>query len=547
MQSMNKKRFSIIIPAYNAEKEIERALESVKKQTFKNYEIIVVDDCSTDSTNDILRKRDDIILISNKVNSRAGASRNNGLDKATGEYIIFLDSDDYLAADNTLESIDEIIANDVPDVVYLGFQIIGRLEETWIPTVENSTLSERARNWKYENVWDVCWNREFIKNQNLRFVENKYFEDFVFYYKGIMNAKSYKVASFITHIYTMFKDTSMTALINEVKLQDLYYNVNDFLEALKSVEEDKKADIVYAIYRVVEYSTRLLKEYEKDLKEKYSKKSNFTEEQITKKSYLLKRYSNLIQKYKNVNCEDSKKVKSNKIWICWWQGLKNAPTIVKKCVENVKRYAKNKEIIIVDKDNYKEYVDIPDYIIDKLESKKISITHFSDVLRINILNTHGGLWMDATCYVTSEGFIPENTDFYTIKLPYNENEPCISEGKWCVFFLYGLKGNILFKFMKEFYDEYWKLEEKVIDYYVMDYMIQIAYENIPAIKKMIDNVPESNPRIHDLKNKLNEEYNETEYMKLTKENSIHKLAHEKKYITNLEDGNMTFYGYILNS
>lgn len=269
MQFMEKKRFSIIIPAYNAENEIERALESVKKQTYRNYEIIVVDDCSTDGTSEILKKRNDIILISNKVNSRAGASRNKGLDKATGEYIVFLDSDDYLASDDILEKIDKIIGKDIPDVVYLGFQIVGRLEETWIPTEENSTLSERARNWKYENVWDVCWNRNFIKQQNLRFVENKYFEDFVFYYKGIMNAKSYKVASFITHIYTMFKDTSMTALINEVKLQDLYYNVNDFLEALKDVDEDKKADIVYAIYRVVEYSTRLLKDYERNLREKY--------------------------------------------------------------------------------------------------------------------------------------------------------------------------------------------------------------------------------------------------------------------------------------
>ena len=551
MVDIEKKKFSIIIPAYNARNEIEKALTSIKNQTFRNYEIIVVDDCSTDGTNELLSKRNDITLITNTVNSKAGASRNNGLNKATGEYIIFLDSDDYFASDDTLEKINQIIGNDNPDIVYLGFQIVGRIEETWIPTEENSTLSERARNWKYENVWDVCWNREFLNTQNLRFVENKFFEDFVFYYKGIINAKTYKVASFITHIYTMFKDTSITSCVDETKLQDLYYNVNEFLEELKKVDNDKKADIVYAIYRVVEYSTRLLKDYEKSLREKSisnrDNNQNLTEEQIKIKKYLTEKYTNLIEKYKYIKDEEHNTNSPEKIWICWWQGLENAPYIVKKCVENVRKYAGNREIIIINENNYKEYVDIPEYIIQKLENNQMSITHFSDVLRINILNKFGGVWLDSTCFITSKDFLPENTNFYTVKLPYNENEPCISKGKWCVFFMKGSKENILFKFMKEFYDEYWKQEDKVIDYFLMDYMIEIAYENIPSIKKMIDEVPENNSQIHDLKNKLNEKFDKIEYAKLLKTNSIHKLAHERRYISNLENGEMTFYGYIANS
>ena len=258
-------KFSIIIPTYNSKDEIKRALQSIKEQTYTNYEIIVIDDCSTDGTYEMLQKNKDIKLIKNKINSKAGASRNRGIEQAAGEYIIFLDADDYLANENTLRDINNVIGQDEPDIVYLGFKIIGKLQEEWIPTIENSTLAQRAKNWKYENVWDVCWNRTFIENQKLRFVENKFFEDFVFYYKGIINAKSYKVASFVTHIYTMFKDDSITSLINETKLQDLYFNVNEFLEELKKIDDDKKADIVYAIYRVVEYSTRLLKDYEKKL------------------------------------------------------------------------------------------------------------------------------------------------------------------------------------------------------------------------------------------------------------------------------------------
>ena len=82
-----------------------------------------------------------------------------------------------------------------------------------------------------------------------------------------MRAKSYKVASFVTHIYTMYKSDSITSNVSEVKLQDLYINVIEFLEELKPTSDnEKKADIIYAIYRVVEYSTRLLKQFEDALR-----------------------------------------------------------------------------------------------------------------------------------------------------------------------------------------------------------------------------------------------------------------------------------------
>lgn len=263
-------RFSIIIPAHNAEKEIERALKSINSQTYKDYEIIVIDDCSSDNTYNILKEYKNITVIKNKQNLKAGGSRNKGIEQATGEYIIFLDADDYFAENTTLEKINDVIGNEVPDIVYLGFKIVGKLKEEWIPTEENSTVSKRAREWKYENVWDVCWNRNFINNNKLRFTENKFFEDFVFYYTGIIKANSYKIASFITHIYTMFKDDSMTSEVTTEKLQDLYYNVNEFLNLLNEVEPAIKPDIIHAIYRVVEYSTRLLLQYEENEKLKNS-------------------------------------------------------------------------------------------------------------------------------------------------------------------------------------------------------------------------------------------------------------------------------------
>jgi teichuronic acid biosynthesis glycosyltransferase TuaG len=87
---------SIIMPAYNAENTIERSIETVLMQTYDNWELIIVNDCSKDNTLDVLEKYKDnpkIKVFTNDVNSRAAVTRNNGLKQAQGQYLAFLDSD----------------------------------------------------------------------------------------------------------------------------------------------------------------------------------------------------------------------------------------------------------------------------------------------------------------------------------------------------------------------------------------------------------------------------------------------------------------------
>lgn len=86
------------------------------------------------------------------------------------------------------------------------------------------------------------------------------------------------------------------------------------------------------------------------------------------------------------------------IWVFWWQGLESAPARVKACVDSIKRNAASRDVIVITKDNVREYTDLPDYAFRKLAEGKITLTHFSDILRFNLLKLHGGLWMDATLY-----------------------------------------------------------------------------------------------------------------------------------------------------
>ena len=99
MQKQNKPFVSVLMPAYNAEKYIELAIESILNQTYENFEFIIVDDCSTDSTHKIIKKysiKDKRIkLLRNKINSGVAKSLNNGLKICKGKYIVRMDSDDW--------------------------------------------------------------------------------------------------------------------------------------------------------------------------------------------------------------------------------------------------------------------------------------------------------------------------------------------------------------------------------------------------------------------------------------------------------------------
>lgn len=254
---MNK--FSIIMAAYNAEKEIERSIKSVLNQTFKDYEFIVVNDASTDMTSEIVSKYSDVKLINHTENKRAGGARNTGIENATGEYIIFLDSDDILADENVLSRINEKIGTDIIDVIYLGFEAVGDgFEGKFIPTEHNSIKANRIIEWNYANVWDVVWNRDFLNKNNIRFVEKKYFEDFVFYYTGILKSSSYKYTDFASIIYRSGRSDSMTTLINPKKMQDLYYNMEVLLDIYNDLDDEYKKFIPYILKDHNDYANRLL-------------------------------------------------------------------------------------------------------------------------------------------------------------------------------------------------------------------------------------------------------------------------------------------------
>ena len=125
MTPMNSERISVIIPVYNTEKYVEKAVRSVMEQTYPNLEIICVNDGSTDGSAEILyrlQKEDPRIIVVEKENGGLGDARNAGLSRASSEWVTFLDSDDYLER-NAYETVSNAFA-EKPDLISFGTRIV---------------------------------------------------------------------------------------------------------------------------------------------------------------------------------------------------------------------------------------------------------------------------------------------------------------------------------------------------------------------------------------------------------------------------------------
>ena len=246
----------------------------------------------------------------------------------------------------------------------------------------------------------------------------------------------------------------------------------------------------------------------------------------------------LFDKVSNENDSDLKSVyisedTDSKIWFFWWQGVENMPTLVRKCYQSVLKNKGSREVCIITKDNYQEYTDFPAEELDKLASGRITLTHFSDLLRFNLLKNHGGLWLDATMYITgSLDQVSLNNGIFT-NSGYSTNRLFnVSGGRWTGFMIGGPQNNALFTFMDTFFKEYWSNYDFLIDYFLIDYALNYAYRyNLGGFKKASEDFKGVNPCLFKLQPIINCEFNKNNWIKLTQNTYAFKLSNREKLIS----------------
>jgi len=215
------------------------------------------------------------------------------------------------------------------------------------------------------------------------------------------------------------------------------------------------------------------------------------------KSIIYNRYKPVLNRWKNVKICDRNIEDTCNIYLFWWQGFDNAPKIVKECVKTIENHRGNHPVIYLSKDNWNEFCTIPGTTLNKLDKIGASKTLFSDVLRYNLLYQNGGIWIDPTCYVTSE-LEDEiyNFPFYTIRHGDDYTYP-VAKGLWST-----CKFNPLFGYVADIFTAYWDNESALAVYLLPDVFLALGYEHIAAFKDMIDKVPLNNQKRNLLRESL---------------------------------------------
>ena len=216
---------SIIVPIYNAEKYLNKCIKSLINQTKKELEFILVNDGSTDSSEEIIKAYKDkrIKYFKNK-NQGIGKTRNFGMQKATGKYIMFLDSDDFLAANACEELFSKAEKENLDLVINNFYRVEEETEkkvEVIIPDFKNTTLKENKRLLLDVNLapWNKLYKSELLKKNKIQFVEDLKYEDAPFVVEAMDKAKKIGHIKKFLNYYVIHKNSETT--VRDEKIFDI--------------------------------------------------------------------------------------------------------------------------------------------------------------------------------------------------------------------------------------------------------------------------------------------------------------------------------------
>lgn len=258
-------KVSIIVPVYNTEKYLNKCIDSLINQTLKDIEIIIINDGSTDNSDNIIKSyKDSRIKYISKSNEGIGKTRNIGIDLAKGEYLAFVDSDDYIAND-FCEKMYNKAQKDNCDVVICNFYKESKgLIKVNLDSFDDSSLQENPALINKINLGpcNKIYKKSLFDNPDNRFVENLKYEDAPFIVKILLSAnKIGKLNDYLT--YYVIHSNSQTTIRDE-NVFDILLIVDIIVNDLKKANFDNKEITNLVVMILTDYTIQ--QRYVKDSK-----------------------------------------------------------------------------------------------------------------------------------------------------------------------------------------------------------------------------------------------------------------------------------------
>ncbi len=240
---MKNELISVVVPVYNVEKYLDKCIKSIVDQTYANLEVILVDDGSTDSSGRICDKyaeSDKRVHVLHQKNGGRSAARNAGMDRASGDYLMFVDGDDWID-DNCLEEVYRFFENKTEMVVFRERRIyVDKVEDNgsdkYMKFLGNEPLEFYVNGYKdfqvYNSVCGKLYRNSLI--QNIRFEEGRYYEDIMFTTRVYAACRDCVYLDKAYYNYNIATDSSITYMgVNELTFRDeipIFYEKELFLK-----------------------------------------------------------------------------------------------------------------------------------------------------------------------------------------------------------------------------------------------------------------------------------------------------------------------------
>ncbi|MEK5289174.1 glycosyltransferase family 2 protein [Streptococcus sp. FSL R7-0212] len=279
-------KFSIIIPAYNIKDYIEECVDSVVSQKTENkfeFEVLLIDDGSTDSTSEIcdnLTKKSPQVRTYHKKNGGLSDARNFGIRHASGEYIFFLDGDDFWSDVYFLKKINDIVNSSEPDVILFSFSNFYNGNKS----TNGVQFTNKFGNFKQESLgliseglysvsaWQKCIKLQIIKDNNLTFALNMLSEDCLWSSDILNHISTYAVLDSYQYMYRQNRTGSITSVIKEKNVLDILRSIDIILSNSSNTENPSQNLLATYYYLAVLPNIYMYKSNNEiyDLAKKYS-------------------------------------------------------------------------------------------------------------------------------------------------------------------------------------------------------------------------------------------------------------------------------------
>ena len=260
-------KISVIVPIYNAARYVRKCLDTLLAQTYYNYEIILIDDGSSDSSFLICKqylKKSDKIKLFHKKNGGVSSARNLGITKAEGQWITFVDSDDWVSP-YYLEHLIGHISEEI-DLVFSYAVLVGKdgtlLKEEFPSKMISSdnleiAFAENALH-GHTSPWSKLYKRDLINQIHLRFDERMHIgEDLLFLYKYILQCNKILISSDTDYFYNYEVNSSLTKRTYSLESElSSYYNIFNIITAIISTKQFKNQEALFNINWIKGYYSR---------------------------------------------------------------------------------------------------------------------------------------------------------------------------------------------------------------------------------------------------------------------------------------------------